>query len=198
MSHENTAIAILILAAGASSRMGSPKQLLPWKHTTLLGHAIMEAKAVEYTDLFIVLGANATKIITEIQLKNDPCFVNNEWRKGLGNTLAFGITQIENSRKNYTEIVVMLADQPLIDSIYLSKMIAAYKESGKSIVATSYGKRVGVPAIFSKRYFSELKELNHDFGAKEILKKYPLDTLSLDPKGKEKDIDTIEDYNKLK
>tara|TARA_R110002049_G_scaffold233284_2_gene406611 strand:- start:1862 stop:2458 length:597 start_codon:yes stop_codon:yes gene_type:complete len=197
MDTEKTTIAILILAAGASSRMGSPKQLLPWKNTTLLGNAIMEAKAIVNTNLFIVLGANEAKIKTELNLKTESYFINPNWQKGLGNTVAFGISQIENSRKKYAKILVMLADQPLIDRVYLTEMITAYRASGKSIVATNYGKRVGVPAIFSNQYFSELKKLDHDFGAKEILKKYPLDTLSLDPKGKEKDIDTIEDYNKL-
>lgn len=186
--------AIIILAAGASQRMGRIKQLLPWKRTTLLGNAILQAKEIKNVDVFTVLGANALKIKEKINFKGTIVLQNPEWNNGLGNSLAFAVSEIDNNDKEYTSILVLLADQPLIDSDYLNALLNLFHASDKNIAATQYAKEVGVPAIFSAQYFKVLKTLNADFGAKALLKKYDNDLVCISSEGKERDIDTWEDY----
>ncbi len=197
MYKTDTHIAVLILAAGASSRMGRIKQLLPWKKTTLLGNAIESAQDLENPDIFVVLGAHVDKIKENSVVKNIVCIDHTDWEKGLGSSIAFGIRHIVATRGDYHGILIMLCDQPLIDSIYLNVMVDTLKKNTKGIVATAYGNRVGVPAIFDKKYFPELMELNEDKGAKSIIGKHKYDVSTIRPDGKEIDLDNLEDYKNL-
>lgn len=187
-------IAIVILAAGASQRMGKIKQLLSWKKTTLLGNAIAQAKSIKSASIFVVLGANASEIQKKTNLIDVGVLTNSNWKNGLGSSLTYAVSAIENRSKKYSSVLVMLADQPLIDSDYLNQLLNLFKTSEKNIVATQHAYRVGVPAVFSTQYFKELKSLNTDFGAKALLKKYADDVVSISSNGKEKDIDTWEEY----
>jgi len=192
--YKDTNIAILILAAGAASRMGSIKQLLPWKTTTLLGNAITNAKTIT-NNVYVVLGANAQEIknktVAEVTYIN-----NSDWSSGLGSSIACGVEAIVN-KGQYAGVLIMLADQPLVDVNYINKLIDLFTKNDKGIIATNYGKKMGVPVIFNKTYFKELRNLKNDFGAKYILKNYNEDIISINPNGKEKDIDTPDDYQEL-
>ncbi len=195
MDHQND-IAILILAAGESSRMGRPKQLLGWKNNTLLGHAIKNARAICPDHVYVVLGANAEKIKKSVE--DTAHFIFNEnYKKGLGSSLATGIVSILKSNKKYQAVLVTLCDQPLIDIDYLNQIIETYRKDDSGIIATAYTNRAGVPTLFDKRYFNELLLLNEDFGASQMIKKYHTDLKTLDPKGKALDIDTWDDYEAL-
>ena len=190
-------IANLILAAGSSSRMQRTKQVLPWRNTTLLGNALQQAENTALLDVYLVLGANAEEIKSKIDLKKENVFLNLDWKKGLGSSIACGVTELEKLPEEYNAVLITLADQPLIDSAYLTKMVSLFSTSISTIVATNYGDRVGVPAIFDATYFSELKELGQDYGAKEVLIKYAEEIVMVEPNGKEIDIDTKEDYSNL-
>lgn len=190
-------IANLVLAAGSSSRMQRTKQVLPWRNTTLLGNALQQAENTALLDVYLVLGANAEEIKSKIDLKKENIFLNLDWKKGLGSSIACGITELEKLPEEYNAVLITLADQPLIDSAYLTKMVSLFSTSISTIVATNYGDRVGVPAIFDATYFSELKELGQDYGAKEVLIKYAEEIVMVEPNGKEIDIDTKEDYSNL-
>jgi len=192
--YKDTNIAILILAAGAASRMGSIKQLLPWKTTTLLGNAITNAKTIT-NNVYVVLGANAQEIknktVAEVTYIN-----NSDWSSGLGSSIACGVEAIVN-KGQYAGVLIMLADQPLVDVNYINKLIDLFTKNDKGIIATNYSEKIGVPVIFNKTYFKELRNLKNDFGAKYILKNYNEDIISINPNGKEKDIDTPDDYQEL-
>lgn len=196
LSNENTAI--LILAAGSSSRMGTPKQILPWGDTTLLGNAIQNAKATGISDIYVVLGANERKILDSINERGIIFISNEDWEKGLGTSITAGFTYFHKANKKYNGVLIMLGDQPLLDVHYLTTVLLHYYKGEKSIVATTYGKRVGVPAIFGSPYFQKLRDLKTDYGAKEILKEHADQIYALDPKGKAIDVDTLSDYRKLK
>lgn len=197
MQETDMNIAILILAAGASSRMGQIKQLLPWKKTTLLGNAIENAQGIENSDIFVVLGAHSEKIKEGVGIKNVEYVTHTDWEKGLGSSIAYGIRHIVATERLYSGVLIMLCDQPLIDSVYLNTMVDIFVNKGKGIVATAYGNRVGVPAIFDKKYIPELIELREDEGAKKIIGKHKIDVLILKPGGKEIDLDTLEEYKNL-
>jgi len=189
--------AVLILAAGASSRMGSPKQILPWKGTHLLDHTIDNAKAVFGEGIVVVLGANANEIKSASTQEGVRYILNKNWRTGLGSSIAHGVDYIQRSFPDKTALLIMLCDQPLLDAKYIMRLIQTFKDSNKGIVATAYSSGMGVPAIFDQRYFSRLAQLNEDFGAKRIIQKFQEDSIRLNPLGLETDIDTPEDYQKL-
>ncbi|SDL27914.1 nucleotidyltransferase family protein [Kriegella aquimaris] len=189
-------MAVLILAAGQSSRMGKIKQLLPWKNTTLLGNAIINAKTIS-ENVFVVLGAFSNEIKNEFGLKEALFIENKNWENGLGSSLAFGIDYIQKSQKDYRAILVTLGDQPLIDGLYLKTIVTSHNDTKKGIIATAYGGRAGVPALFASNYFDRLRKLDSDNGAKTIINSNKNDTLILSPNGKAMDVDTLEDYKKV-
>ncbi len=197
MPAKNTiTIAGLLLAAGSSSRMGKPKQLLPWKDTTLLGHAIQQLQKV-LKDLFVVLGANTEEILASLADSPVLPIHNPEWKKGMGTSIAKGVYHLSNT-SDFDAVLVVLADQPLLESAYYEKMMAHFRKGTHSIIATNYGERCGVPAIFDRSFFSALQELDADFGAKSLIKKHRKKVFCLDAEGKELDVDTPERYEQLR
>lgn len=191
-------IAILILAAGNSSRMGERiKQVLPWKTSTLLGNAVDQASASVANTTYVVLGASEEFIKAEVQLDKVVTIQNRNWENGLGSSIAAGLEYFLAKSLSHDAVLIILADQPLIDTNYLNKMMGNWKGNPSKIITTQYESRSGVPAIFGKEYFEELKNLNKDFGAKEIIASHYDVILALDPKGKEIDIDSWETYQDL-
>ena len=191
-------IAILILAAGDSSRMGTPKQLLKWKNTSLLGHAIETAKKSNTSKICVILGANYYLINAKINNYEVEVLVNESWKKGLGNSIAFGVNHVLKEDTNFDAVIVMLADQPLIESVYLNKVLDTYEMGKRQIIATSYKRgKQGVPVLFDAIYLEELSQLNDDKGAKGILQKYSKNVLAINADNRVSDIDTLEDYKRL-
>lgn len=189
-------IAILILAAGESKRMGSPKQLLKWGNSTLLNHSIDQAVASKADEVYLVLGANYEKIISSITEPSVVVFAHTDWRKGMGNTLAFGVNQLKDFE--FDGILVMLADQPQVDTSFLNVLISEVELGDKPIVATSYKKEGGVPAIFDKSYFNELTSLLGDIGARLVINKNLVHTTLMTPSTPIIDIDTKKMYEETK
>lgn len=190
-------IAILILAAGASTRMGQPKQLLPWKDTTLLGHAIQTAKSTDAIEVVTVLGANAKLI--QSQIKEEVIFIQNTaWQSGLGGSIACGTEWLLQSNIEFDGILITLADQPLIDFKYLDKLISTFSEHTDRIIASTYRNRAGVPALFPKKYVNTLLKLDEDFGAKHLLEQEQDTIITIPAENRISDVDTEEDYEQLK
>ncbi|MEO9891183.1 nucleotidyltransferase family protein [Aurantibacter sp.] len=195
---KNSDIAILILAAGESIRMGEPKQLLTWMGTTLLGNAINEAKMVSPEDVYVVLGGNF-ELIKEIdELKKVNSIYNPNFKIGQGSSLSFGINCILDKGVGYKAILIMLCDQPLINSDYLNKLIYNFRINHKGIVATKYQKKAGVPAIFQNGYFDELCNISGDKGASHIISGNSSNCILISAGDNIIDIDTKEDYQMLK
>jgi len=191
-------IAILILAAGESSRMGNhTKQILPWKETTLLGNAVDQANNSIANTTYVVLGAKDEVIKAEVDLESCTVIKNTNWENGLGSSIAAGIEYIFSKTMEHDAVLIMLADQPLIDSNYLNKMMGNWISDPSNIITTQYKDHSGVPAIFGKKYFAELQKLDEDFGAKDIIAANKEVILALQSEGKEIDIDSWETYQEL-
>ncbi len=191
-------LAILILAAGNASRMGFPKQLLKWKNSNLLQHAINSLKDIKNNGIYLVLGANFEQIITEIHTKNITVLKNDAWNEGLGSSIAFGVMQISKFQPEIEQVLIMLADQPLIDTHYLNLLINTHFQNQSHITCTLYkNQKLGVPAIFRKPYFEELAQLKGDKGAKNLLEKHSDNVVSIDGSHVFFDIDSKEDYEVL-
>ena len=189
---------MLLLAAGSSSRMGVPKQLLKWNKTTLLQHAINTIKQIKQDEVVLVLGAHFEDIRPNINITGLTLIYNENWEKGLGNSIACGINHLNKSMPQIESVLIMLADQPLIDSSYLNEIIKTHRSNPDKIICTSYqNKLLGVPTIFNKTYFEELSKLNHDKGAKDLLNNNSDNILFLDGTNLISDIDTMEDYKNL-
>lgn len=191
-------ISILILAAGGSSRMGAHiKQILPWKDYNLLGNAVETAQATLVDNTFIVLGAFDDIIKAEVNFEPNSIIFNPNWKNGLGSSIATGITHFLSKKLSFDAVLIMLADQPFIDTTYLNEMLENWNQNPTKILTTQYKNRVGVPAIFGEKYFLELQKLNKDFGAKEIIAANASTILAMNPEGKEIDIDSWETYQYL-
>lgn len=191
-------IAILIPAAGASSRMGMPKQLLKWKDSTLLGHTIGNAQQLNSNEIFLVLGSDFANISSTVGEFPTVILNNKNWKSGLGGSIAYGIKHIIEIKLEVDGVLIMLPDQPLIDLDYFKAMIDQFKSGHDQIIATNYGKgKKGVPVLFDRKYFNELCDSNNDQGAKYLLKKYPECVHSSENTQTLSDIDTIDDYEAL-
>lgn len=186
-------IAVLILAAGSSSRMGRPKQLLTWKGGTLLGHSIKVAQVLTQ-NFVVVLGAHEKQISPLVPKKH--VTVNSGWKIGIGSSIAHGVQFLEAKYEPHA-VLIQLVDQPLLKLAHYKNLIHKHRANPSKIVCTAYTSRNGVPAIFPKRYFEELKRLNADFGARKFLNGIQHDILSLQPIGRLTDLDTPEDYDFL-
>ena len=188
-------LAILILAAGSSSRMGRPKQLLPWGNTTLLGEAINTAKSIKTATTYVVLGANYDQIKKTIENDFIQIIYNDNWELGLGSSIAKGIKNLSYS---YDGVLIMLADQPLVNKTHLTALIKAFEDDNQHIVATDYATgRLGVPAIFDHCYFEELSQFTEDKGAKQLIDNNAKNVTALKAEHLIIDIDTEEGYKRL-
>ncbi len=191
------AVSILILAAGSSSRLGRPKQLLPWNNTTLLGHTIAVARASKAVGVQVVLGSQAVSIRAELAHTTTEFLINKNWKEGMGGSISCGMKYILAEKKAIEGTLIMLCDQPLIDSDYLNFLIDAFNESEKGIVGTSYGEHIGVPVIFDRSYFRLLVKLKGEEGARSLLQENSFDSLGFEAPANNPDIDTAADYHKL-
>ena len=187
---------VVILAAGASSRLGSPKQLLVYSGVTLLQHSIEAAQSSDAVSVVVVLGANADVIRSEIS-NTANVVVNDSWKEGMASTIRFGLQTLVKLNPDVEAVVFMVADQPFVTAELLNDLMELNKKEQRSIVASKYGTTFGTPVLFTKRFFPELLELTGDVGAKSLVRKYLNETAFVPfPKG-EIDIDTVEDYKNL-
>lgn len=186
---------MILLAAGESRRMQCIKQLLPWKDSTLIEHAINQAQSSIVETIFVVLGANLKIIKNEILNKNIIIIDNNNWELGMGSSINSALNFIKENSYQFDALLIALADQPLIGAEHINEMIFKYYDQSKNIIATQLKNGAGVPAIFGSNYFEKLANLYEDRGAKEIIKKNQDDlyTISIEFY-KIKDIDTKEEY----
>ncbi|WP_299338738.1 nucleotidyltransferase family protein [uncultured Psychroserpens sp.] len=185
-------VAITILAAGSSSRMKKIKQLLPIQNSTLLGIAIENALQSDADQVYCVLGANADLITNSIQNSNIKIIYNPKYSEGLSSSIIAGIEYM--SSKPFDATLIMLGDQPMVDSEYLNKLIINFKGNPSQVVASEYSDKIGVPAIFPKTFYNQLLQLNGDKGASLLLNSETINIKTVTGSSLV-DIDTEEDYN---
>ena len=190
-------IAMVVLAAGESTRMGSPKQLLPWKNTTLLGHTIEQGLASNVDSVFVVLGAYSKAISEEIGKYNITIVENKNWTLGMGSSIACAMEYVERNNLFFNAVLIALSDQPLIDLKYYNKLINSFLNNDKNIIASQLKSRAGVPAIFGYNYFNDMSKLNKDIGARTIIATHINDVHVVNPEDLYPDIDTEDDYKTL-
>lgn len=186
--------AIIILAAGNSSRLGFPKQNVQFQGKTLLERTVLEAKKV-CKNIILVLGAqdfadfaNDDKI-TVVQNKN--------WQSGMGSSVKTGITHLYKNHSPVQNIIISVCDQPFISSQIFAALILKKKKSNKNIVACKYQNIFGVPVLFDTKYLQELLQLEDGEGAKTLLQKFGTDIDCIVFEKGYIDIDTLQDVENL-
>lgn len=194
-------IAAILLAAGESSRMRraspTPKQLLPFRGTPLLHHAIATAQAAALSPITVVLGAHAEKI--RPTLTDLPVHIadNPDWPTGMGSSLRVGLAATLHRAPTVDAVLLMLCDQPLLTPADLRAMIALHEESRKPLIAAAYNHTLGVPALIARAHFPTLAALPNDAGAKSLFTRFPNDLAMLVLPHAAQDIDNPDDYARL-
>jgi molybdenum cofactor cytidylyltransferase len=197
LSSANDKIGIVVLAAGGSSRLETPKQLLPYKGKTLLRHAVDEATNSNAQYVVVVLGANADLFLKETDAGKASVIENKEWSEGMASSLRAGLKTLLQQQPSVDGVIFMVCDQPFVSAAVLNNLIDTYKETGKPVVASNYGEAIGTPAFFHQSFFKELMQLKGDEGAKKIIQQHKGEvTTILFPQG-QIDIDQKVDYEKL-
>ena len=198
MDHSNShpRIGAVVLAAGASTRMGTPKQLLVYQGRTLIRRAVETALASVCDPVVVVLGANALLVGRELEL---PVIVtrNREWETGMSSSLRTGLEALRAANSSLDGVVMMLCDQPFVTSELIDRLSECCRRTGKSIVASDYRGTLGVPALFANKFFAELAALTGDQGARQIIQNYPHDTATVSFSDAAIDVDTPHDYRAL-
>ena len=190
-------IGIVILAAGASTRMGTPKQLLRYQERSLLRHTIEVAIASVCRPIVVVLGAYAQLIKSDISQLSIQIVENLQWNEGISSSIRAGIQELKTSYPEVKAVIVTLCDQPFISTEIINQLALAYHSANQPIIACEYAETLGVPALFSDRLFSELTTLKDKEGAKQVIKRYAQEVFTISfPEGAT-DIDTPENYAEL-
>jgi molybdenum cofactor cytidylyltransferase len=192
-----SAIGAVILAAGGSTRMGFPKQLLQFCGETLLRRAALVALGASCQPVVVVTGANAAASRESLREVGVREINNQQWQCGMSSSIRTGIEELIKVNSEATAAVVMLCDQPLVTTEIIRGLVRAHREANCSIVASRYGNSYGVPALFGRGHFAELRELNGDEGAKSIIKRHLNQVHLLPFPDGEIDIDTPDDFARL-
>lgn len=159
-------LAGIVLAAGASSRLGRPKQLVLLRGQTLIARAAALARSLCGAGVIVVTGAHHDQVLDALQALDVTAVYNPRWREGMGASLRLGAAVTSDSA---TGLLVMLSDQPLIDEADMERLVGTWCAAPDEIAAAAYRDCVGVPAIFPRRCLEELKNLRGDKGAKQLL-----------------------------
>ena len=190
-------IAAIILAAGAATRMGKLKQLLPFQGRTLLAGSLRQAVEAGFEPIVIVLGAQA-EIIREAFLEGPARIIENlAWQLGMGSSLAAAFRYLESLPADVDAAAVLLADQPLVTAHHLLQMAHLLARQDVSAVAAEYNSTMGVPAIFAREHFSTLAQIDPATGARGLLRSPGLNVARFPLPEAAADIDTPEDFARL-
>ncbi len=190
-------VGIVILAAGASTRMGTPKQLLPYGEHTLLSHTVEVAIASICHPIIVILGAYAEQIRPVISQYPIQILENTRWNEGMSSSIQVGIQALDKASEKPDAVVVTLCDQPFISTQLVNQLVETYFTTEKPIIASEYAGTLGVPTLFSSSFFPNLMDLKGAAGAKKIIEKYSDRVFSIPFLEGTVDIDTPEEYNQL-
>lgn len=187
-------VGVIILAAGASRRMGTSKQLLPLGGDALIVRAVDAALASAAWPVIVVVGANAEPIRTAIARRPVLVTENPAWIEGIASSLRTGIATLQQFSRSVDGVIVALCDQPAFSAAVISRLIATQRSTGRSIVAARYGGHNGAPALFLREHFAALAALTGEEGARPLLNASPERVATIDAPALAVDLDTPADY----
>jgi molybdenum cofactor cytidylyltransferase len=178
-------VAGIVLAAGASRRLGYPKQLIRLEGETLIERAVRVSREAGCERVVLVLGASADKIRSACSFEDAAVVMNADWSEGMATSIAAGIRTLDGD-PDVEGCIVMTCDMPAVTPEHLCLL-----RSTRCVTASAYAGRRGVPAYFPREKFPRLIELRGDEGARALLKEAPW----IELEGGDLDIDTDEDLS---
>lgn len=215
MPNPQDKVGLLILAAGASTRLGRPKQLLPYRGTNLIVHTVLAGLESQCQPIVVVVGASSQLVAEAISHFPLTIVKNDHWNLGMSSSIWTGITKLMELDQGLSGVIITTCDQPHVAAKTIDDLIALQRTSGKPVIASAYSDTLGVPAFFQRDLFGELSNLlnvdgvnvdgaNVDGagvgGAKKLINKYAKSSqvATLDFAPGAVDIDTEADYALLK
>ena len=189
-------VTAIVLAAGSSSRMGRPKQLLQFEGKSLVRRAVEAAVNSKARQTIVVTGAGSDAVDAELAGLAVLLVHNPEYADGMSTSLRAGLRAV---RPEVDAVAVLLADQPFVTTEIVDGLIDLYERTGAKIVRPRYGEQPGNPVLWDRSVFEELMEQEGDQGGRSLLRKYASEIVWLDlpDLGQQTDVDTPEAYAKL-
>lgn len=187
----------IVLAAGSSSRLGQPKQLLDLEGRPLLQHAIDAVEGAGLFDVVVVLGHRADDVAAAVTMSEGTrVVVNPDYAEGQATSLRTGLQAADPKSK---AAIVLLGDQPAVDAASLRALADAYERTESPIVQAAYSGRPGHPVLFDRSLWADLEAIEGDKGARDLLKDNPEWVVKVELGGEvPRDLDTWQDYERLK
>jgi molybdenum cofactor cytidylyltransferase len=180
----------VVLAAGASTRFGSPKQLVRLSGRPLLHTAVTRAAEVTGNALIVVLGAGAAQLAPLLKHSPGSIVINHDWREGIASSIRAAVARLPPTCAG---VMLILADQPAVSADDLKRLAGTWRKQPQYIVAALYGGVCGAPAIFPRSSFRELAQLRGDAGARPLLRRNADRIIRVPMPSAALDVDTPED-----
>lgn len=186
-------VAALVLAAGGSSRLGRPKQLLRYANNSLVRRTVEAAHRAGCSPILVVVGRDRAAIAAELANLAVDLLPNDSWESGIGTSIRAGMGALSAA----AAVVILTCDQPYVSAELISRLIEQQGSSQREMVASSYAGTIGVPALFTHACFEKLLSLGNEQGAKALLLAQADEVGRVDFAEGAVDIDTPEDYADL-
>ena len=180
----------IVLAAGASTRFGSAKQLVRIAGRPMLHATVTRAVEVAGNAVIVVLGARADELAPLLSHSPASIVINRDWREGIGGSIRAGVARLPGA---CSAVMLLLADQACVTAEDLRRLAGAWRRQTDYVAAAVYGSTVGVPAIFPRSAFSDLLKLRGDQGARALIQRNPDRVVRVPMESAGIDIDTPED-----
>ena len=184
----------LVLAAGGSSRLGEPKQLLPFGSGTLLDHTLGTARASGFDQLIVALGGSSEEVRRQMDLSGAEVVENPDFGEGCSSSIAAGLGAVDPRAE---ALVLMLGDQPGVTAETVRALVAGRGE-GTRMAVCRYDDGRGHPLAFGRELFGELEELHGDKAVWKLMDRYEAELVEVPIPGPvPPDVDTREDYEAI-
>jgi molybdenum cofactor cytidylyltransferase len=186
----------ILLAAGGSTRYGSPKQLAQYKGKTLIRISAEAIADCGCSPAVVVLGSHANESLAEINGLNIRSVINSDWQTGMSSSIRAGLSELLKIDPEIDAVLITLMDQPLVTSKHLAKFVERFDDTHPPVIAAKYQDVTGVPALFSRDLFDELFKLGGDRGARAVIRNQD-DLMTIDVEEAAVDVDSLPDLKKL-
>ncbi len=197
-SNPQSDCAAIVLAAGASTRLGEAKQLLRLNGESLLHHTVKLAANVGCRPIFTILGFDAERMRQELCGLETRILPNPDWQSGMSSSLHCGIHVLMKETPLPPRVLLLVCDQIRLSERILLDLLRESTRMNSPITASSYAGRLGVPAVFHRQLYSDLLKVEGDQGARSVIQQHLNQTAAVDfPEGSV-DIDTPQDLASLK
>jgi len=188
---------IVVLAAGSSSRLGQPKQLLEFQGQTLIKRITQIAINAVGKPVVVILGANCSLIHSQIAHLPVHVVYNPDWSQGMASSIRKGLMAMLYYSPDTEGVIFAVCDQPYITPDLFVEIISLGDKSSKPIVACQYNNILGTPVLFKKEFFDVLLALKDNDGARKIIRGHPESTEAISFPLGIFDVDTMQDYDTL-